>query len=568
MKYLGVAVGAHQTVKFQAVKQKFREMRELVDKIMQSVLLTVQKVDAVKTFVLPAMDYQLLNGAVAKKDLIEFDKHVRAAINRELKLSGLPIECHHASGKDGGLSYPKLTDRGDVLTITSFGQVATSKDPKVQGAMRQFIEGERIFRHIEEDEASRFLNWKADPTRRSGTATIIQRARRACQALDISFQFNGMNGIRISGQGASTVTNMAIGVGQFLTQKIIRPRLIDRLISEHPQHGAAFVTLKGNECSNRLLTDIYTNRTNAFFRFVVAGRADCLPTGANVNKWQGKGAPICSCEVHEKQTFAHVLNRCRFNTKLITDRHNRIGKVVYNEISKLRSIEGGVHQNTPIPIGGLNSEVANLRPDMAFVQRSGEDQIVEIVEFTCPYGYKARGRITLERAYEQKRHKYEALARDIRRVTQKRVRITAVVVSSMGAVYEKSLEDLCRMLDITDKKAKMRLGRRMSEEAILGSYEIWRKYIHEDAKTVAEFNQDTEAMMREEQEMAEAEPTIPGEEDEEEVIRNADEPEQPEAEPEAEPEPEAEEEFDLGVLDWSAQEDEAREFDPQDQLGI
>jgi hypothetical protein len=567
MKYLGVAVGAHQTIKFKAVKQKFREMRELVDKIMYSVLLTVQKVDAVKTFVLPSLDYQLLNGAVAKKDLIEFDKHVRAAINRELKLSGLPIECHHASKNDGGLSYPKLTDRGDVLTVTSFGQLTTSKDEKVQAAIRQFIEGERIVRGIEEDETSRFLNWKVDTGRRSGTATIIHRARKACQALDISFHFEGTNGIRITGQGASKITNTAMGIGQFLTQKIIRPRLIDRLISEHPQHGAAFVTLKGNECSNRLLTDIYTKRTNAFFRFMVAGRADCLPTGANVNKWQGKPAPICGCELHEKQTFAHVLNRCRYNTKLMTDRHNNIGKVVYNAIQKLRTIEGGVHQNTPTPIDGLDQEVASLRPDMIFIQRVGEDQVVEIVEFTCPYGYMSRGRMTLERAYEQKRHKYEALARNIRRVTQKRVRITAVVVSSMGAVYEKSLDDLCRMLDITDKKERDRLGRRMSEEAILGSYEIWRKYIHEDARTVAEFNEDTAAMIQEEQEMAEAEPTIPGEEDEEEILRNTVNPEEPEAEPEPEAEQE-EEEVGLELLDWSAEEDESREFDPQDQVRI
>jgi hypothetical protein len=173
----------------------------------------------------------------------------------------------------------------------------------------------------------------------------------------------------------------------------------------------------------------------------------------------------------------------------------------------------------------------------------------------------SRGRITLERAYEHKRHKYEALAREIRRVTQKRVRVTAVVVSSMGAVYEKSLDDLCRVLEITDKKAKERLGRRMSEEAILGSYDIWRRQVREDARTVVEFDQDVAAMMREEQEMAEAEPTIPGEEDEEEALRDTVEAEPP-------PEPIPEEEFDEGVLDWSATDEETREFDPDDQVDI
>jgi uncharacterized C2H2 Zn-finger protein len=565
MKYLGVAVGAHQTIKFKAVKPKFRAMRDLLDKVMNSGLLTVQKIDAVKTFVLPSLDYPLLNGAVAKKDLTEFDKHVRAAVNKDLKVSGLPIECHHASKTDGGLSMPRLEDRGDVLTLTSFAQIMSSKDAKVQSAMRQFTEGERLFRRIEEDARSKFLNWKEGTGDRGGTATIIQRARKACESLDVSFQLEGMNGIRISGDGASKVTNTGMGIGRFLTQQIIRPRLITKLISAHPQHGAAFVTLKGNECSNQLLTDIYTKRTNAFFRFMVAGRADCLATGANVHKWQGAGAPLCTCERHEKQTFAHILNRCVYNTGMMTERHNKIGKVVRDAIGKLRSLEGAIHENTPVPIPGLNGEVANLRPDMTFIQRIREDQVVEIIEFTCPYGYMSRGRMTLERAYEQKRHKYEALAREIRRVTQKRVRVTAVVVSSMGAVYEKSLDDLCRVLDITDKKAKMRLGRRMSEEAILGSYAIWRRYVREDARTVVEFDQDVAAMIREEQEMAEAEPTIPGEDDEEEAARNTVEPEPPEPEPEPEAE---EEELDLGLVDWSAEEDETREFDPQDQVRI
>jgi hypothetical protein len=195
-----------------------------------------------------------------------------------------------------------------------------------------------------------------------------------------------------------------------------------------------------------------------------------------------------------------------------------------------------------------------------FVQKIREDQVIDIIELTCPYGFMSRGRMTLDRAYEEKRHKYERLAREIRRVTQKRVRVTAVIVSSMGAVYQKSLEDLCRVLEITDKKEKDRLGRRMSEEAILGSYEIWRKYVREDARTVTEINQDVATMMREEQAMAEADPTIPGEEDEEEELRNT---------VDAEPPPQGpEEEFDEGVLDWSATDDERREFDPEDQVEI
>jgi hypothetical protein len=47
-------------------------------------------------------------------------------------------------------------------------------------------------------------------------------------------------------------------------------------------HGASFTILKNNEISNAMLTNVHIRRTDAFFRFVVIGRADWLPTLANL----------------------------------------------------------------------------------------------------------------------------------------------------------------------------------------------------------------------------------------------------------------------------------------------
>jgi hypothetical protein len=48
------------------------------------------------------------------------DKNIRGMIQRELKIKEMAIECDHASWRDGGVSYPSLRDRGDVLTIRLF----------------------------------------------------------------------------------------------------------------------------------------------------------------------------------------------------------------------------------------------------------------------------------------------------------------------------------------------------------------------------------------------------------------------------------------------------------------
>jgi hypothetical protein len=64
---------------------------------MESPLLVVQKIDALKTFSLPMIDFMLLNGDVGESQLTRMDQSIRAAVDRALKVHGLPIECHHIS---------------------------------------------------------------------------------------------------------------------------------------------------------------------------------------------------------------------------------------------------------------------------------------------------------------------------------------------------------------------------------------------------------------------------------------------------------------------------------------
>jgi hypothetical protein len=75
-----------------------------------------------------------------------------------------------------------------------------------------------------------------------------------------------------------------------------------------------------------------------------------------------------------------------------------------------------------------------------------------------------------------KKAKYEELARVLRTERQEKVRVTAVIVSSMGAVYEPSMKDLQKVLRCNDQEMKT-LARHMSEIVILGSMEIWRSNV-------------------------------------------------------------------------------------------
>jgi hypothetical protein len=102
--------------------------------------------------------------------------------------------------------------------------------------------------------------------------------------------------------------------------------------------------------------------------------------------------------------------------------------------------------------------------------------VIEIIEFSCPYGYMTQGENSLKRVFEQKQCKYRQLAQELSNLRHDGVRVTAVIVSSLGTIYMQSLKDLHTMLRCDNRQLK-KLGRRMSEAVIRGSMEIWRQFV-------------------------------------------------------------------------------------------
>jgi hypothetical protein len=479
LKYLGTTVAARRTVKLETAKTKLTEMRVRLAKIIDSPLLTVQKIDAIKTFLLPMLDFMMLNGDVGVKQLRDMDQNIRGAVDRALKVKGLPVECHHASWKDGGLSYPSLLDRREVLLVRSLTQMMLSRDERVRGATRWFAEEERRHRKIDEDPDSNFLNW-SNQHGENGTACLATRTRKACAKLKIQLKLVNEEMV-VKTDESEYKTRTAMGIGRFLTQKVIRPDKYNRLIA-HELHGATYTTLKANDVSNRGITDIYAQRSDAYFRFMVVGRADCLPTPANIQRWFNRGeapnAEHCRrCGMARRPTFAHILNECPIDYQMMTERHNRVARVVKEAVLKFvdENLRSDIHENTTIAQEGLPDGLRTLRPDIVFEREGNGGRVTEILEFSCPYGYVSHGRDTLATVYEQKKAKYSDLAEALRILKQQPVNVTAIIVSSMGAVYPQSLKELRKILGCSSREAQ-KLGRRMSDAAITGSFKIWRQY--------------------------------------------------------------------------------------------
>jgi hypothetical protein len=59
------------------------------------------EIDAIQVFILPTLDFAMLNADIGEKQFTMIDKPIRCLIDEALKVPGLPIECHHASWRDG-----------------------------------------------------------------------------------------------------------------------------------------------------------------------------------------------------------------------------------------------------------------------------------------------------------------------------------------------------------------------------------------------------------------------------------------------------------------------------------
>jgi hypothetical protein len=203
---------------------------------------------------------------------------------------------------------------------------------------------------------------------------------------------------------------------------------------------------------------------------------------------------------------------------MMTKRHNMLASVVRKGVEKYLAsdLRSAIQENEGIVQEGLQEDLRRLRPDMVFerqrirtsrgvtfssseddVERERENRVTEIIEFSCPYGYISNGKNTLEKVYEEKKRKYTELARSLKRHRRGEVRVTAVIVSSMGAIYDKSLKCLQKVLGCTDREMR-KLGRKMSEAVIRGSMEIWRQSAKKIFQEEASESEEASAVMEEE----------------------------------------------------------------------
>jgi hypothetical protein len=182
----------------------------------------------------------------------------------------------------------------------------------------------------------------------------------------------------------------------------------------------------------------------------------------------------------------------------MTERHNDLSKVVKEALANMLGEQlpfQRIRDNQTVNVQGLSEDLAGLRPDLVFQSEIEGVRRMEIMEFSCPYGWVHTGENGeiinfMQETFMKKHRKYAKLAKEVGRILSIPTRVTVIIISSLGAVYLPSLMEI-QKLTRCDKKALRKLGRKMSETVIMGSMKLWREY----TKTMERTNHGEEAQI-------------------------------------------------------------------------
>ena len=129
-------------------------------------------------------------------------------------------------------------------------------------------------------------------------------------------------------------------------------------------------------------------------------------------------------------------------------------------------LKGPIKENTPIQIPGLSEETRNLRPDMWFIRKERNQDILEILEFSSQFGRIENEENKLKHTFEHKANKYQRLAEEVTAKTRMLSRVHTIIVSSLGAVYNDSMKCLMTILRCNNRDLA-KLGTWLSDQAIM-----------------------------------------------------------------------------------------------------
>ena len=463
-RYLGCKLGANPKAALDESKRLFLEESTA---ICQSLLTDWQKIDAIKRFTKPQLDYKLRTLLPSRSWAKDVDRSLRSALKKGLRLPGRTISdflyCHQ---DDGGLGVPSIEDEMDIALVSqAFKFLANEKDPRVSTVARHQLTEVMCKRSpttdCSADSLSTFLNTPA-PNGEGSRGDV-----RSLWSLVRKSLHNTRSNILLGENGTGTKISINECNGGWNQRRAITKALREECQQNHlsklleaKDQGRSFSSVSRHSASNYWVKSGHYV-TFSQYRFAHKARLNLLPV-RTVQKRINPACTTTTCRTCHRmpETLGHVLNHCLPSMGLIHQRHNDI---LQRLVKAVPDTLGNKFVEQEIP-----GDPERNKPDLVIV--SPDNQTATIVDVTVPFEGEED---SLTKARELKEDKYSSLRSWL--LTEKgyqEVTVDAFVVGSLGS-WDPANEAVLKRLQIHPIYAKL-FRKLCCISAIQGSFNIWR----------------------------------------------------------------------------------------------
>ena len=449
VEYLGVPLGA---------KLRFRPPCHLVghlDKVATSLLSPCQKLEVLRSHLLPSLSHHLAMGRVLKEELQHLDTECRKFMAHIANLPNHTIEeFFYSDRRVGGMGMFKLTDDADIWTLGRTTQLLTSKDLTVRGIFSEQLRT-TIRRGLGADPSyvlpseaiSAFLwgfseggMYRVRFAQRS-VANLWTLARGAARRLGVRIDVSGDVPTRLVADDISVLPVKAIrGLRTVVRQRHTRKFLA----APHQGRVANGLALDSSSKDVARTLSCRTELGHEDWKLLHRARLDILPLRGY--PWYAEGDKSCRRCCQGLEDGHHVLNNCREGLVLATSRHDTVLSLLHRLLTK-KGLTVSINRAVP---------GQSLRPDVE-LQYAGARLMLDVaVSYDTP--------ASMEAAFRRKVDKYMTLGN-----------ILPLVVGSLGSWYPRN-DEIKSLLNI-DGRSWCAFKKKVRIAAIQGSMAMIRNHL-------------------------------------------------------------------------------------------
>ncbi|XP_050033060.2 uncharacterized protein [Dermacentor andersoni] len=417
-----------------------------------------QRLDAIKTFLYPALNFAMRVGLASKGEWQRLDEELRPLIKKTLYVPARASnEYLYGSSQAGSAGTPLAAELSDICRVDGAFKLLTSTDVEVRERAAGDLEGvvsRRLRRPTNTEDMEAYLSGETEGDFRQ-TSTQVQsvwtEARKASRRLSVAWELLE-HGARINcGEASVSARN------RHKLVKTIRALLSterDRALHDKPNQGKAMVCVAADPANSHFMrSGRYTRFTD--WRFVHRARLNLLPLNAT-RLWAPAADKRCRRCGYGEETLPHVLCHCMQQSRAMTERHNTI-------VARIKKAALGrftvIAENQVV---GTTS----LKPDLVLAR--GEEAL--ILDVCCPFENRLQA---FQDARKAKEEKYAPVQRHLLRRFQ-RVTVDAVVVGCLGT-WDQGNDRVMRRL--CSRQYLRTLKRLCISDTISASTKIFRAHI-------------------------------------------------------------------------------------------